>query len=213
MKIDIIGKAALERWGLAKIVSEKIENAEITSLSEFHHETLGETLPADIVILCLSQLDTIHENLAQLRAASNRYSKSRILVWENVSSKHPFLNLRAYLSKGFDGYVTSLDFLEVFEQCLNRLSSGKTYICPDGVDWLLGLAGRADREAVELTRNELDIAFRLLEGLSISQIARDSNRKASTISTIKKNILRKTNTKNVMMLGKVLNFDQKRSYA
>lgn len=213
MHIVIIGKAALERRGLTKIISEKIEKAHITDLTELVHDQPGQPLAADMVILCLSQLDSVSENLLRLRSVSKRYSKSRILVLENVSGKNPFRNLRSYANSGFDGYVTSMDPLEEFETSLNKVLSGSKYICPEGLVQLLGLGATTDRETIVLTENELDVAGRLLEGCSVSQIARETNRKASTISTIKKNILRKTNTQNVIMLGEVLNFEPERNLA
>ncbi|MCE7039131.1 LuxR C-terminal-related transcriptional regulator [Dyadobacter sp. CY312] len=213
MHIVIIGKAALERRGLAKIISEKIENAQVTDVIELVHDRSGQPLAVDMVILCLSQLDSVSENLLRLRSVSKRYSKSRILVLENVSGRNPFRNLRNYANSGFDGYVTSMDPLEEFETSINKVLSGSKYICPDGLEQLLGLALATDRETIALTENELDVAGRLLEGCSVSKIARETNRKASTISTIKKNILRKTNTQNVIMLGEVLNLEPARNLA
>lgn len=204
MNILIVGKAPLERWGLTKIISEKIENVEVVSLE--NSQTVA--LQADVVVLCLSQIDSDHENLSRLQDTLKRYARSRILILESVSEKQPFKNLSAYLSKGISGYVTSMDLPEVFEKCLNKLLSGNKYICPDGLEWLLGLAVQTKIETVTLTRNELNIAEQLLVGRSVTQIARESNRKASTISTIKKTILRKTNAKNIIMLGEVLKSGQ-----
>ncbi|GAA4446745.1 hypothetical protein GCM10023091_40430 [Ravibacter arvi] len=207
MDIVIIGKSPIYNLGFTNVLREKakrivIENPGDRSQAVKSRDVSTET----IVIVCLSQMDAPDENLSELKAASRKYPKSRIVVFEIVSQRNPCQNLRAYLNYGVSGFLTTLDSLEVINDCFESIGQDRRYICPQAVDWLMNDFAAERESRPLLTKTEFYIARELSEGLSVSEIARKTNRKSSTISTIKKNIFRKMNTDNIVKLReKVLN--------
>lgn len=206
MNILIIANSPLQSFGLTKFIGERIENAVIESLTELPAPA-GEKsrYSHDIVILCLSQADDLQENLGKLKAVSYRCSKSRILVLENAAEKKSFESLKAYLNTGISGFLTSTNPLDMLDECLRKLRAGQKYLSPSALEWLLDNAFPPKQENNRaLTSRESYIAKQLAEGRTVSQIAKETNRKVSTISTIKKNIFRKTNTDNIIKLRELV---------
>ncbi|MDR6194615.1 LuxR C-terminal-related transcriptional regulator [Siphonobacter sp. SORGH_AS_0500] len=116
-----------------------------------------------------------------------------------ISSLLPFFHgrIQGYLPETF----TPIDL----EACLRQLQSDQLYINTDLVyDLLLTRLADPTKKTVILSRMENTVADYLLKGMSISKIAELMNRKAPTISTVKKNIFRKTNVDNILDLARIL---------
>lgn len=181
-----------------------MQDVKLTGFDRIPESPAGQIQPVDLVILCLSQADLMDGNVHQLETVSWYYPGVKIIVFENVRNVQAFRNLIAYLKMGIRGYITALDSLEVIEYAIRKVLAGNRYIGEDALEWLL------DRFAIDnvsngLTVNELDVARLLMEGRSVTQIARETNRKTSTISTIKRSILKKTKANNIIKLFEVLN--------
>lgn len=203
VNIVIIDKSAVQRLGLMKLISESMQEVALTGFNNVQEIVQVPGQRSDLVMLCLSQADPLDENVRQLKMVSGQYPEAKILVLETVRGLQTFRNLLAYLKLGVSGYVTAFDPLENIEHSIRKVLAGKRYVGEEALEWLLDHLAN-EEVATYLTANELDVARLLAEGRSVSRIARETNRKISTISTIKRSILRKTNVSNLLKLGEIL---------
>ncbi|GAA4447827.1 UvrY/SirA/GacA family response regulator transcription factor [Ravibacter arvi] len=206
MNVMIIANSPLQRFGLSKLITERFEDVLVESAEELYGSGKDEVGAArEIVILCLYPSSPLRENLEKLEAVSGRYPAARILVMENTAEKESFENLQAYLNSGISGFLTTASPLDMFDDCLRKLMAGQKYLSPHALEWLLDTAFlNKEVHKLTLTSRESYVARQLAEGLTVSQIAKETNRKVSTISTIKRNVFRKTNTDNIIKLRELV---------
>lgn len=171
----------------------------------------GGDFSCDIIVVGIIHEDDFEQNIRFLKKITRVSPKSKILFCEIGT---PVYNhVPDYIREGLFGYVSFTSSLTELINCFNNLNAGIRYVNPEVLTWFV-TKNKTQRVVPShqvipvgkplLTERELDIAEQLLSGKRVSLIASESNRGISTISTIKKNILRKTNTNNLMELRSLM---------
>ncbi|PWJ55326.1 DNA-binding NarL/FixJ family response regulator [Dyadobacter jejuensis] len=127
---------------------------------------------------------------------------SRVVIYDNNRSKD-FIIL--CLKNRVRGFLYESFHQKDLEACLTALAKGIPYVNSD-LAYLLIIEDleRQKRLKKLFTKMEAEVATHLISGLSTSQIAKELNRRSSTISTTKSNIFRKAKVHNIIDLARVL---------
>ncbi|WP_254412692.1 response regulator transcription factor [Dyadobacter diqingensis] len=107
-----------------------------------------------------------------------------------------FLKVSLYFKSGVTGYLTKQSDMDELLKCIRDVQNEKNYISNEVLDvllpkWVSPGDDSAPKNEITLTHREFEIANFLINGCSVSQISKKLQRKASTISTIKKSLFRK----------------------
>lgn len=107
---------------------------------------------------------------------------------------------------GISGYLYGGQNISELIRCIDQIKEGKNYVSEGILDLLLLCVSSpdADRETRSpkalLTPNEFEVARSLSQGKKVKEIADESGRKCSTISTIKRRIYKKLGIENALHL-------------
>lgn len=203
LNIAVIDSRPIFRSGmLSEITSILPDTRPILSnnLSEFYEDNLDKNTEV-IFVACTSSLQDVLIEIKQLSETQSKPEK--IIVYDvkdsiwNVS-KSLLVNIYGYVSDNFDH--------DELEQCLTSIISGKKYISPKIMcDFFGEISRNVSKSSTKMSHTEKIVANYLVEGKSVSWIARKTAKKLSTISTQKSKILKKMEVENVIDLAKVLN--------
>jgi DNA-binding NarL/FixJ family response regulator len=115
--------------------------------------------------------------------------------------------VRAILEAGACGYVLKANAYDDLRRALEAARQGKSYLCPDVTEAVIGAGGRdaglateSDREA--LSPREREVLQLLAEGLTSPQIARRLFIATTTVETHRRNVMRKLGIHSVADLTK-----------
>lgn len=119
--------------------------------------------------------------------------------------QQPVPNIIAFFRKKISGYLPD-DFTDSeLRECITALAANRIYVNMQiAIELMITPPPVRSRKKPLLTQTETKVANLLVRGLSPSHIAREMGRKISTISTIKSNILKKTQVNNVIDLAEVM---------
>ncbi len=119
--------------------------------------------------------------------------------------QQPIPNIIGFFREKISGYLPD-DFAEhELEECITALAANRIHINMQiAIELVITPRLVRPRKKPTLTQTETKVANLLVRGLSSSHIAQKMERKISTISTIKSNILKKTQVSNVFDLAKVM---------
>ncbi len=163
----------------------------------------------DVVVLAVSKEDTIIVNLNLIKEISVIYPGSKLLIFDISNPNHRETSL--YIREGVWGYISLSGSADSLKICLERLDEGKKFIPYEAVEWILDnhrdmftINVKTGVKYKALTSSELRVARELIRGRKVSDIARDSDRKVSTISTLKRKAMEKVGVKNVIELKNIM---------
>lgn len=137
----------------------------------------------------------IISDIKRLRSA---YKSCKIILYDYQQSVDNLINffrekIDAYLPDDFSG--------EDLHECISSLTENRVYVNMQiAIELLIKNPIVRPRKTSKLTPTEIKVANFLVNGLSPSLIAKEMDRKISTISTIKSNIFKKTQVNNVVDL-------------
>ncbi|REA55192.1 hypothetical protein DSL64_28515 [Dyadobacter luteus] len=203
--IGIIGNHPIVAHGLRGIIEEFVKSSEIIvaeNLEQFLKLNKRE-LP-DLLILGAAGI-TNAVMLETVKQVSKKFSNSGIIL---VDRRLNGRIIQAYFDNGVSGYLPVNSDLQEIKQCLLKVMAGLKYIPADLILYLLDEKNGLIKSAPKmLTKRENQIAKLLLEGKGTQLIAKQLDRRPSTISTIKKNIFRKMNVSGILQLDAVVSAD------
>ncbi len=163
----------------------------------------------NVVVLTISKEDTIGFNLSFIKETSVTYPGSRLLVFDIGSPSYREMPL--YFREGGWGYISLSNSADNIKTCLNKLYEGKKFIPYEGVEWILNnhknvfsVSAKNRIEYRPFTSSELCVAKALIRGKKVTDIARDSDRKVSTISTLKRKLMAKVGVDNIIELRTIM---------
>ncbi len=182
-----------ENWGEDIMVVEH-------TLADENYGELPEFTP-EIVLMSCHRLP-YHTLMDKVPEIAGRYGSKRIILYDfpkinlDVVPKLAKWNVYGYLAPDFD--------IPDFRRCIDVVLSGGKYISSDLV-WATLFSGPAKKErgAPRLSHMEVIVARYLIQGIPVSVIAREMNRRVSTISTFKSKIFKKLNVDNIIELSQV----------
>ncbi len=119
--------------------------------------------------------------------------------------KLAFQEISAFLPMGIEGYLSSEFDISELIRCIATLERGSKYIS-NSLVWshFENDSVHSDQTYSQLTPLEKKVATNLIEGINVTTISRELNRKISTISTVKRNIFNKLHVENIIELREYL---------
>lgn len=209
MRILLTERYPLLNFAIRKLIEEKFPAYRIFSTAFPIEAGKNGKERYDVIILPVSRLDTSKRKRELIRTTATAFPGSKIVLFENDLPSYQ--DLPSYLKEGIWGYISLTGSPENLINCLNNLASGIKYIgrevldlLLDNIDKVIGSPSGYTEQSPKFTVTELGVARDLVRGKKVSVIARESGRKASTISTIKKKVMQKARVDNVIALKEVL---------
>lgn len=200
--IALIDRHPVVRSGLGAIIKHHFSNVLIHESDNFlQFAASGSGAGIDLIVLgdTSDLIHTQHKSITQIRRINSRF---QLIMFEE---KPDLAKIAMYSKLGAAGYLTKASDMPEFLKCIADVRAGKYYLSNEILEVMLTNpvecnkpGGRASRS--KLTNREYEIAVYLSHGESTSSISKRLDRKASTISTIKKNIFRKLNIKDILKL-------------
>lgn len=193
---------------IRKLIEEELPQSKVF-ITTYPLEHKLQTDRFDVVVLTVSKEDTVIVNLNLIKEFSVIYPGSKLLIFDVGNPNYRETSL--YLREGVWGYVSLSSSVDSLKMCLNRLDEGKKFIPYEAVEWILdnhkdmfNTNVKTGMQYKTLTSSELGVARELIRGRKVSDIARDSDRKVSTISTLKRKAMEKVGVKNVIELKTIM---------
>ncbi len=189
---------------IRKLIEEELPQNKVFTTSYPLKDKRSQKL-YKVVVLTISREDTLGFNLNLIKELSALYPESRLLVFDMGNSNYRAMPL--YFREGGDGYLSLSDSVDNVKECLSSLSEGKKFIPYEGVEWILDnhkSIFNVGRKFKPFTSSELCVAKALIGGKRISDIAKDMDKKISTISTLKRKLMAKVGVDNIIELRTVM---------
>lgn len=154
----------------------------------------------DLVIMDVQMPMT--DSLGILEFITIRHPGVRVLIF-SISPEKIFA--KRFLKAGAKGFVSKESSLQEVTKAINAVLAGGTYISETLSGSLVEdmSHGHQPRPFETLSSREFEIVSLLLEGQTISQVARSINLQASTVGTHKARIFRKLNICNLLELKEI----------
>lgn len=136
-----------------------------------------------------------------------RATAKRIIIFGDSATPSQILE---FYHLGIAGYFSKEAGITTILDCIQTVIHGKKYISEEVTNYFIDKLV-ADRTCVpkkKLTARQEEVALRLIDGQKNSLIASTLSLSESTISTVKRSILRKTGTSNVIELKEFMERDE-----
>ena len=200
--IVIVDNRAMYRAGIKSNMQSLISGCKFLERDLFHE------LPFDTVdnssVYFLIRVGNMSDKtiLSSIKKARTIQKSCKIILYDYQQSIH---NIIDFFREKINGYLPD-DFSESeLEECITSLAVNRIHINMQiAVELMVSSPRTRARKNPSLTPTEMKVANLLVTGLSPSLIAKEMDRKISTVSTIKSNIFKKTNVTNVIELVDVL---------
>jgi two-component system NarL family response regulator len=202
MRLLLVDDHELMRQGLRSILDRE-EHVEVVGEAASGRVAveLARTLSPDIVVMDVAMKDMNGiEATRQIRAACPGV---KVLA---LSSHSDSRYVTAILDAGACGYVLKANAYDDLRRALEAARHGKSYLCPDVTQAVLGASlgtkRQADPAGSSLTPREKEVLQLLAEGLTSPQIATRLFIATSTVDTHRRNVMRKLDIHSVADLTK-----------
>jgi DNA-binding NarL/FixJ family response regulator len=203
LRVLLVDDHELMRQGLRSIL-EREEEVEVVGEAARGREALelARTLEPDVVIMDVAMQDLNGiETTRRIRAECPRV---KVLA---LSSHSDARYVTAMLDAGACGYVLKANAYDDLRRALDAVSRGRSYLCADVTDAVVGAARRGTESTrtasrAPLSGREREVLQLLAEGLSSPQISQRLYVATSTIETHRRNIARKLGLHGVADLTK-----------
>ncbi len=180
-------------------ITSQCEVSEYGTFDELSWENQKNKYTSFFIKVGNSPYNTMVKNIRKIKS-SNKSCK--IILYDYHLSINYIIaffgeKINAYLPDNFDE--------NELRECLITIESNRLYINNQIAMQLLTIKPlRGRKKNIRLTATETKVADFLVQGMRSSLIAKELDRKISTISTIKSNIFRKTNVDNIIDLRAVM---------
>lgn len=200
--IGLIDNFVITRLGLSIFLQDHFKDLrllEAGTVQEFG--TLHKQQNTDLIIM---GNNFIHDE--KCLAAARQLKKQNPDIPLITYDEHLRENLTvSYFRIGISGYLLRQNTVVEMLNCIKAVLNNKHYLCPALTEQLLISLCKSQVEnqttsRTILTRRESEIANYLGQGMRTSHISLMLGRKSSTISSIKRNIFKKLNVKNILEL-------------
>ncbi|PCE27087.1 hypothetical protein BWP39_09890 [Paraburkholderia acidicola] len=162
--------------------------------------TILDNQPCDVLVCDFTFADEGAQDGMHLIAHLLRtYPRMKIVL---LTAHEDLMLIRHVLTMGVAGFIgKSKAKLESLPVAVHKVYSGGIYLAPE-IKTLLAEAGNAGGggtstdERATLTKREFDVVHKLLKGMSVSEIARETGRSIKTISSQKMSAMQKLGARN-----------------
>lgn len=191
--IAIIDKHPIVRAGLDVFIKNNFKKVSILEFDSFLHfnNASFDDYPDLFIVGNTVELPSRQCKFIMELLVKNQLTK--VIIYDEDPD---FFKVSLYFKSGVRGYLTKQSSMEELLKCIRDVQNGKNYTSNDVLEvllpkWVSPATDSARKNEIILTHREFEIANFLMNGSSVSQISKKLQRKASTISTIKKNLFRK----------------------
>lgn len=164
-----------------KVVGVVSEQADLLSSIEEHKP--------DLVILDYNQPDSF--GLEDIPEIVNNFPSTNVLI---ISSDNTKSNIRQTIKMGIKGFLTKKCREEELHNAIQTIMTGGRFFCDSVLNVIMEQPKTQDKKAVifaSLTQREKEIVHLVAEGLTTKQIAEKLFLSPHTVSTHRKNALKK----------------------
>jgi DNA-binding NarL/FixJ family response regulator len=203
LRVVLVDDHELMRQGLRSIL-EREEEVEVVGEAANGREALelARTLAPDVVIMDVAMQDL--NGIETTRRIRAECSRVKVLA---LSSHSDARYVTAMLDAGASGYVLKANAYDDLRRALDAVRRGRSYLCADVTDAVVGAARHGAGSAVPnarppLSGREREVLQLLAEGLSSPEISERLYVATSTIETHRRNIARKLGIHSVADLTK-----------
>ena len=181
MRVLIVDDHAVVRRGTMNIVADRFPTSTFSEASSLREAAIVlETTEFDLVILDISLPDG--SGLDMLDALRERHPGLPVIV---LSMHHEAEYAQRCLALGARGYLSKTSAPEELEEAMSAVLDGGIFVSP-------ALLGRGPISALDkLSRQERDVARRLAQGETMTQIAQNLGISVTTASTYRGRAMRK----------------------
>jgi two-component system NarL family response regulator len=203
IRLLLVDDHELMRQGLRSIL-DRDENVEVVGEATSGREAvvLARTLSPDVVVMDVAMKDLNGiEATRQIRAECPGV---KVLA---LSSHADSRYVSAILDAGACGYVLKANAYDDLRRGLEAACQGKSYLCPDVTQAVVGASLRgtgsaADAARTPLSPREREVLQLLAEGLTSPQIGKRLFVATTTVDTHRRNVMRKLGIHSVADLTK-----------
>lgn len=211
MNITVVCDHAIFCTGLEAVLMQEFKNAKIAKYNTLADLKKPHSLP-ELILLGISAGNHTTELNDQLEKLKVSLPNARVILVEVEINHEIRTNLPKVFRWGITGYLTKDSSLKEIARCVEKVNAGERFISEELLHWIFNRLIENENQSLQspgkrvtkLTRIEMEIARMLSDGQKVSEIANKTGRKPSTVSAIKKNILKKTNTDNIVKLHQFL---------
>ena len=164
-----------------KVVGVVSEQADLLTSIEEHQP--------DLVILDYNQPDSF--GLEDIPTIVDNYPNTNVLI---ISSDNTKSNIRETIKMGIKGFLTKKCREEELHNAIQTIMTGGRFFCDSVLNVIMEQPKTLDKKAVifaSLTQREKEIVHLVAEGLTTKQIAEKLFLSPHTVSTHRKNALKK----------------------
>lgn len=201
-KTLIYNQNLLALSGIRELFRSCFSSMEIEGYNDAETLPLLDLTDFKLVFLCVDEnRQDIFTDL--VKKISSSQPRPKIVVYSNQVNYRTAVQ---YLAAGATGYLTQLENLYSLFTCIERIQRGELFLCQKVIESMIDstLEPRFTITKV-LTNREKEVARLLADGLRVTEIADQMTLKMSTVSTMKKNLLKKLGVKSIVELpGKAL---------
>ncbi|MBA3696713.1 MAG: response regulator transcription factor [Methylotenera sp.] len=188
-KILLIGGFRFVRTSLRKLINTN-KNLHVIEEHAGMSRTKSRKSP-DIIIMDISIPSS--DGIETFLDTKQAYPKTPLLI---VNGSEELDYASNYLRLGCNGYISKKYGVEEIVEAIDVISNGIQYVKPENLQKkaLNALSNRKIHDS--LSKRELQVFFKLVNGKSILSVANDLNISTSTVSVFRSKILKKMHFKN-----------------
>ena len=200
--VVIIDNRAMYRVGIKSNMQSLLPGCIFLERDSFNELPL-ESIEGNSVYFMIRIGNTSDQTiLSSINKVRGSKKSCKIILYDYQKSIH---NIIDFFRKKINGYLPD-DFNESeLRECITSVAANRIHVNMQiAVELITAPPRTRSKKNPPLTPTELKVANLLVTGLSSSLIAKEMDRKISTVSTLKSNIFKKTRVNNVIDLIDVL---------
>lgn len=201
-RVLIADDHSIVRSGIGVLIRDEFQNAEIDECSDGNSVwKMLESRTYDLVILDISMPG--EDSVSLLKNIFSHFKDQKILI---LSMNSEDIYAQQYLRLGVKGFINKEAGSDELRRALTTVMNNKRYLSPRMRDILVNdeMEGRKTSPFTALSARELQVMNLLLEGKSVTEIARALHLHTSTVGTHKARIMEKLGVSNVMQLNSMV---------
>lgn len=192
------------RMGLVQILKKLRPHAIISEVDDY--KSLSSRISVEIFDLVILDVNMPNGTLQQaIDFIKIKQPKLKILIF---SSQDEGLYALRYLKMGADGFLHKFSNKEKIDMALSMMLQKGRFLSEEMKDLMISntLNKHDDSSSIEaLSNRELEVANKLIEGLTLKELSSQLNLHVSTVSTYKNRIFEKLNVHSIPELIAIMN--------
>lgn len=204
IRILVADDHVIVRMGLVQMLEKMRPNALISEVEDY--KSLFDLISKETFDLAILDVNMPNGTLQQaIDFIKLKQPDLKILVF---SSQEEHLYALRYLKMGAHGFLNKLSSKERIDDAITDMLKKGRFLSDEVKDQMVAdsLNNHQSSSSLEaLSNRELEVAHKLIEGLSLKEISNQLNLHVSTVSTYKNRVFEKLNVQSIPELIAVMN--------